>query len=123
MCSAPIHASPSSLEEARAEGALRSSYRNQAIPTVSNEVPEANLELFHSEIEPLLSNNCYQCHGPDKQKGDFRIDTLNPDLINSGDELWWLDVMDVITNGEMPPEDADFEMADQDRATVVRKQC
>lgn len=89
------------------------------MPSVSGTVPKANLEEFHKTIETLLSNNCYQCHGPDKQKGDFRIDTLNPDLINSGDELWWLDVMDVITNGEMPPEDADFEMADEDRGTIV----
>ena len=119
MCSVQVQAKPSSLEEAKAEGALRSSYRNQNKPAVSNIVPEANLEVFHKTIEPLLSDNCYQCHGPDKQKGDFRIDTLNPDLINSGDELWWLDVMDVITNGEMPPEDADFEMADEDRGTIV----
>ncbi|QXD26288.1 DUF1592 domain-containing protein [Opitutia bacterium ISCC 51] len=118
-CATYAHAASSSLDEAKINGALRSSYRNKTIPVASSNVPEANLEAFHRKIEPLLSDNCYQCHGPDKQKGDFRIDTLNPDLINSGDELWWLDVMDVITNGEMPPEDADFEMGDEDRGTIV----
>ncbi len=118
-CASHAHAAASSLQDARAKGALRSSYLNQTSQSVSSDTPQANLDAFHNEIEPLLSNNCYQCHGPDKQKGDFRIDTLNPDLINSGDELWWLDVMDVITNGEMPPEDADFEMADEDRGTIV----
>ncbi|MDG2170290.1 MAG: DUF1592 domain-containing protein [Opitutales bacterium] len=118
-CASHAHAAASSLQDARAKGALRSSYLNQTSQSVSSDTPQANLDAFHNEIEPLLSNNCYQCHGPDKQKGDFRIDTLNPDLINSGDELWWLDVMDVITNGEMPPEDADFEMADEDHGTIV----
>ena len=112
-------AEPSSLEEVKAKGALRSSYRNQAPRSVSNKVPQANMEAFRKKIEPLLSETCYQCHGPKKQKGDFRVDTLDPDLINGGDELWWLDVMDVVTNGEMPPEDEDVELADEDRGTIV----
>ncbi len=115
----PAQATPSSLEDARIEGALRSSYRNQTTQSNSDNTPQANMQAFHDEIEPLLRNTCYQCHGEKKQKGDFRVDTLDPDLINGGDELWWLDVMDVVTNGEMPPEDEDVELADEDRGTIV----
>lgn len=115
----PAQATPSSLEDARTQGALRSSYRNQTTPSASANTPQVNLQAFHDEIEPLLRKTCYQCHGEKKQKGDFRVDTLDPDLINGGDELWWLDVMDVVTNGEMPPEDEDVELADEDRGTIV----
>ena len=29
---------------------------------------------FHNDIALILSNNCYECHGPDKQKGGLRLD-------------------------------------------------
>ena len=29
---------------------------------------------FLSEVQPVLSNNCYECHGPQKQKGGLRLD-------------------------------------------------
>lgn len=27
-------------------------------------------------IQPILEAKCYQCHGPEKQKGDYRMDTV-----------------------------------------------
>ena len=29
---------------------------------------------FNKDIQPILSNNCYSCHGKDKQKGKLRLD-------------------------------------------------
>src|SRR5579875_4078049 len=31
--------------------------------------------FFETRIRPLLANNCYQCHGPDKQASDLRLDS------------------------------------------------
>ncbi len=37
---------------------------------------------FTRQIQPILSDNCYKCHGPDsaKREGDLRLDTLDPKL-------------------------------------------
>ena len=66
-----------------------------------------------------MERSCLPCHGPEKQKGKFRIDTLNPDLIKGGDKDWWLEVMDVLSNGEMPPDDAEAELSDTNRSDTI----
>ena len=45
------------------------------------EVPQANLEQFRKEVEPVLKSACVECHGPKKQKAKIRVDTLDPDLL------------------------------------------
>ncbi len=32
---------------------------------------------FHQHIRPILKDNCLKCHGPDKQKSDFRVDDFS----------------------------------------------
>jgi len=85
----------------------------------SGESPKPNLAEFKSSIEPALKKTCVGCHGPEKQKGEFRIDTLNPDLIKGDDKDWWLEVMDVLSNREMPPEDEGVDFSDEDRAATI----
>ena len=46
---------------------------------IAVESPQANLEEFSKAVEPVLKATCVGCHGPEKQKGKFRIDTLDPD--------------------------------------------
>lgn len=36
-----------------------------------------SLKFFESKIRPLLSENCYECHGPDKTKGGLRLDHID----------------------------------------------
>ena len=83
------------------------------------EAPKADLDGFRENVAPVLKRACVSCHGPEKQKGKFRVDTLNPDLLKGGDVNWWLEVFDVISNGEMPPEDAEGQLKDAERAAVV----
>jgi hypothetical protein len=39
-----------------------------AVPT------PAQLEFFEQRIRPMLANECYECHGAQKQKGKLRVD-------------------------------------------------
>lgn len=42
-------------------------------PSPPEKTPE---ELFTQTVAPALENSCVRCHGPDKQKGDLRLDSL-----------------------------------------------
>ena len=32
------------------------------------------VEFFEKSVRPVLVEHCYTCHGPEKQKGDLRLD-------------------------------------------------
>ncbi len=36
--------------------------------------PAAHAVDFGKEVQPVFSRHCHKCHGPEKQKGDFRLD-------------------------------------------------
>jgi mono/diheme cytochrome c family protein len=102
----------------RLEGARRSQYQGGAAGPEGPAELTTDLESFRREIEPLLESACLGCHGPDKEKGGFRLDELDPDLVGGEDVDWWLDVLSVVSNGEMPPADGP-ELAAADRGQVV----
>ncbi|MDG1491619.1 MAG: hypothetical protein P8R43_06980, partial [Planctomycetota bacterium] len=87
----------------RVEGAHRSQYRGGAPGLDAPAELATDLDSYRREIEPLLESACLGCHGPDKEKGGFRLDELDPDLVQGDDVDWWLDVLSVVSNGEMPP--------------------
>lgn len=111
-------ADSATLEEVKVAGAMKSNYRQQTPQPKTFEKPQANLKEFHAEIEPALKKACYDCHGSENEEGDFRVDTLNPDLFGGDDVSWWLEVSSAVGNGEMPPEDGP-ELADEDRRKIV----
>ena len=122
-----------SLDELKRLGAQRSNYRNRVLATnqdaangasvevpesASSEPPQPDLTTFRSDIQPILKRVCHQCHGPDTQEGNVRIDQLNPDLQNGDDVDWWVEIQAVLSNDEMPPPDSD-KLTDQERSLIV----
>lgn len=107
-----------SLEEIRIEGALQSAYRKQRPRQVQTTVPQADLAGFQQHVRPILQKHCMHCHGPDLKEGNMRLDTLNPDLLHGNDVKWWLEVLAVLSNGEMPPAD-ETELPEKDRSQLV----
>ena len=61
---------------------------------------------YQAKILPILEKHCIQCHGPEKQKGDVRFDTLSIDFLKDRTAAeTWHDASDQIKLGEMPPEE------------------
>jgi len=56
-------------------------------------------------FDAFLKTHCIQCHGPEKQKGDLRIDQLSRDFRLGAGTHHWAEVMEQVNAGEMPPED------------------
>ena len=53
--------------------------------------------------KPFLKAHCFECHGPDKQKGELRFDTLGNDLSDLHTLEAWQGILDQLNLGEMPP--------------------
>lgn len=109
---------PATLEQIKTEAAARSKYLSETTPSASVQSSAADLGAFRKEIEPILAHSCVGCHGPEQQKAKFRVDTLDPDLVHGEDADWWLEVMDVLSNGEMPPKSGP-ELGRDDRSRVI----
>jgi hypothetical protein len=114
-----VDSATTTFDELKVSVALRSSYRKQQQPVaVGTEGPEPQMAVFRKDIQPILAKACVQCHGPETQEGNLRIDTLDPNLLHGDDVDWWLEVMAVLSNGEMPPAD-EGELTDKDRSKIV----
>ncbi len=58
---------------------------------------------FHKDIEPILTEYCYDCHGGGEKKGGVAFDALksNDDILNNHD--LWLNALNYMRSGLMPP--------------------
>lgn len=53
----------------------------------------------------LFQEACISCHGPEKQKGKFRVDDLPFEIKNIETAEKWQKVLNQMNSGDMPPED------------------
>ncbi len=72
------------------------------IPLLAEESPKAVMPDRH---QSLLKENCQGCHGPEKQKGKFRVDDLPLHITDLPSAERWQKVLGAMNSGEMPPED------------------
>ncbi len=111
-----------SYEELKVVGAKRSRYVSgdpkPDLKPLGSQTPKPKLEQFSREVLPTLKRACLDCHGPENQEGNLRVDTLDPNLQAGKDINWWLEVLAVVNNGEMPPSDA-APLAEADRVRLV----
>lgn len=54
-------------------------------------------------FEAFLETHCLSCHGPEKEKGDLRIDQLSRDFKLGADTHHWAEVIEQVNSGGMPP--------------------
>ena len=74
--------------------------------------------VYRNQIQPIIENYCYKCHGKKKQKGNLRFDTIDWDMINGVDAEKWSMMLNEINLGEMPPEDQD-QLSGEERRKLV----
>ncbi|MDQ3213508.1 MAG: DUF1592 domain-containing protein [Acidobacteriota bacterium] len=59
---------------------------------------------FDTIVKPFLAENCYSCHGNDKQKKDLNLETVDVTaLTTDGDR--WDDIVQKLRDRDMPPDD------------------
>lgn len=51
----------------------------------------------------FFSDHCIRCHGPEKSKGDLRLDQLDADLTKPAVFERWREILARVKSGEMPP--------------------
>jgi mono/diheme cytochrome c family protein len=87
---------------------------------MADPIPEANLDDYQKNIAPLFAKSCMDCHGPKKSKAGIRIDQLDPNLLTGADTERWVEIYDVLSQNEMPPDDEpDYHLKGEDRARIV----
>ncbi len=60
---------------------------------------------FAKIAQPFIKENCAACHGPEKQKGKLRLDTLRADFRDPLVVEKWKEVVNSVNGHEMPPEE------------------
>ena len=66
-----------------------------------------SVSLPQKNLRPFLEEHCIKCHGPDKQKGQVRLDQYSWVIENPDQAQRWQDVLDQLNAGDMPPWDED----------------
>jgi mono/diheme cytochrome c family protein len=56
-------------------------------------------------FDDFLNKHCIRCHGPEKEKGDLRIDKLSRDFRTGADTHHWAELLEQVNSGEMPPKE------------------
>ena len=89
--------------------------------------------LFNRDVRPILSENCYFCHGPDKAKreAELRLDTFEGATADRGDsqaiapgETDRSELIERIFSDDpdlrMPPADSVYKLTDRQKDTLRR---
>ena len=69
-------------------------------------------------MAPFFKQYCVKCHGPEKQKGKLRLDTLEPAFDSLSVAERWVEILDNLNAGEMPPEEEPQPKATQQNVVV-----
>ena len=67
--------------------------------------PVSDAAGFAQIVQPFIRDHCVKCHGPEKQKGKLRLDTLPMNFADPAVTSKWAEVVNSVNSHEMPPED------------------
>lgn len=78
----------------------------------------AAAETLDVQVSDYFKSYCYGCHGANSTESDFRLDNLSP-KVGHENTPQWLEVMERISSGEMPPKEAKQRPSAQQSAAIV----
>ena len=67
--------------------------------------PVADTATFHKTVRPFFTKHCVDCHGAELAEGELRLDTLAADFFTREPAGKWVEVLDRLNLGEMPPKE------------------
>jgi hypothetical protein len=70
------------------------------------------------KVQAYFEQHCIGCHGAEKQKGEFRIDTLST-KVGYENTPQWTEIMERINSGEMPPKKEKVRPSAEESARTV----
>lgn len=73
---------------------------------------------FSKAVAPYLAKHCSHCHSEKQPKGEFRLDTLST-KVGFENTPQWIEVMERISSGEMPPKKEKVRPSAADSAKIV----
>ncbi|MEO1526355.1 MAG: DUF1592 domain-containing protein [Planctomycetota bacterium] len=76
-------------------------------------------ESIPESLRSFFAKHCIDCHGNDNIEGDLNLESLSADFADSESAQKWIEVLDRINLGEMPPEDQP-RPTEEELAPVVR---
>ncbi|MEY4394309.1 MAG: hypothetical protein RL595_1558, partial [Planctomycetota bacterium] len=62
-----------------------------------------NTGFGRETLEAFLEKHCNRCHGPEKPKGELRLNQLSRDFKSGADSHRWAEVIERVNAGDMPP--------------------
>ena len=78
----------------------------------------APVTALDPKVGTYIEQHCYDCHDSTTQKGDFRMDNLSP-KVGIENTPQWLEIMERISSGEMPPKKVKVRPTADESAKVV----
>lgn len=66
---------------------------------------QAHADVFQEKVEPFAKKYCHSCHNKKQAKGELDLSRFASDRDIIGDFRRWINVVDFVRKGEMPPND------------------
>ncbi len=89
----------------------------QAVPLMAD--GGASMPTFRKEIEPILQEYCYDCHGDGMKKGGLALDQFASDEALISNHAHWEKVLKMVRTELMPPNDKS-QPTEEERALLAK---
>ena len=68
-------------------------------------IKPTDLVAFREHIQPFFAEHCVSCRGEKKRKAKFALHDIDGSVTSGKDIVRWEKILEMISLGEMPPED------------------